>query len=435
MQSSDPFYRLDNSAILTAAIADAEGPFVFRLSCSMYRTIDADALTRSMARLAPRFPYFHVSMGHGVFWQYLNPLRNVPLPEAEGPFPAAPLPYRRGRPLFRVTAYGCRIACEFHHAITDGTGAMAYLRALVCEYLAQTGVSIDSSDLGRLGIPRAGENPDPEECEDAYGRYFTKSVPPPDSRPQAFLLPGWRRYEGYRETVGSLVLSETLALARSKGASLTEFVASVYLAALQDCYEGLSPGRKRRARKFLSIQIPINLRKLYPSRTLRNFTLLVAPTIDMRLGHWDFDEIVARVHHELRMGLSTKELARQLRLNVGGERNIFGRSLFLPLKSVALRRINAVMGVSTFSGSVSNLGGISLPTAAADHVEAFGFIPSRSKVACANLGILSWKDSLKLTIGSLAVQRDFERLFFTRLAATGLRVRVECNEAFEGDPS
>lgn len=435
MQSSDPFYRLDNSAILTAAIADAEGPFVFRLSCSMEKTIDVEALARSMASLAPRFPFFHVSMGHGVFWQYLNPLRKVPLPEAEGPFPAAPLPYRRGRPLFRVTAYGRRIACEFHHAITDGTGAMAYLRALVCEYCARKGAPTDPAELARMGIPRAGESPDPEECEDAYGRYFTRSVPPPDPRPQAFLLPGWRRHEGYRETVGTLALADTLALARSKGASLTEFIASVYLAALQDCYEALSPGRKRRARKFLSVQIPINLRKLYPSRTLRNFTLLVAPTIDVRLGHWDFDEIVARVHHELRMGLSTKELARQLRLNVGGERNIIGRSLFLPLKSVALRRINAAMGVSTFSGSVSNLGEVTLPAAAAGRVETFGFLPSRSMVACANLGMLSWKGSLKLTIGSLAVHRDFERLFFVRLAETGLHLRVECNEDFEGDPS
>jgi len=435
MHSSDPFYRLDNSAILTAAIADEGGPFVFRVSASMDQTIDAMALSRSIARLASRFPFFYVSMGHGVFWHYLNPLKKVPLPEAEGPFPAAPLLYRRGRPLFRVTAYGRRIACEFHHAITDGTGAMAYLRALVCEYCAQKGTPPDPEEMATLGIPRAGENPDPEECEDAYGRYFTKSVPPPGSRPQAFLLPGWRRYDGYRETVGTVLLADILALSRGKGTSLTEYVASVYLAALQDVYEALSPGRRRRARKFLSIQIPINLRKLYPSRTLRNFTLLVAPTIDLRLGHWDFDEIVARVHHELGLGLSTKELARQLRLNVGGERNILGRSLFLPLKAVALRRINAAMGVSTFSGSVSNLGGVTLPEQVAGRVEAFGFLPSRSFVTGANMGIISWHGKLLLTIGSLSTNRDLERLFFTRLASAGLRVRLECNEAFEGEPS
>jgi hypothetical protein len=434
MQSSDPFYRLDNSAILTAAVANAEGPFVFRVSCTLFDTVQIDVLSLSMARLAPRFPFFHVSMGNGVFWQYLNPLSKVPLPEAEGPYPAAPLPARRGKPLFRVIAYGRRIACEFHHAITDGTGAIAYLRALVCDYCIQKGINVDADELSRLGIPHSGETPDPEECQDAYGRFFSSSVPPPDPRPQAFLLPGWRRYEGYRETVGTASLEDVISVSRGVGVSLTEFVASVYLATLQDTYEALSPGPRRRANKFLAVQIPVNLRKLYPSRTLRNFTLLVGPTLDMRLGHWDFSEIVTRVHHELRMGLSTKEFARQLRLHVGGERNIFGRSLFLPLKALMLRRINATMGVSTFSGSVSNLGAITLPPAVDEYVESFGFLPSRASVTGANVGIISWKDMLLITVGSLATDRQFERLLYSRLAALGIAVKVECNEAYEGVP-
>ncbi len=435
MHSSDPFYRLDNSAILTAAVADAEGPFVFRVSCSLFDTVQIDILSRSMARLAPRFPFFHVSMGNGVFWQYLNPLSKVPLPEAEGPYPAAPLPSRRGKPLFRVIAFGRRIACEFHHAITDGTGAIAYLRALVCDYCIQKGITVNEEELTRQGIPRTGEKPDPEECQDAYGCYFSSSVPPPEPRPQAFLLPGLRRYEGYRETVGSVPISEISAVSKGMGASLTELLASAYLATLQDLYEALSPGPKRRASKFLAVQIPVNLRKLYPSRTLRNFTLLVGPTIDMRLGHWDFSEIVTRVHHELHMGFTTKEFARQLSLHVGGERNIFGRSLFLPLKALMLRRINATIGASTFSGSVSNLGAITLPPAVAECVESFGFLPSRASVTGANVGIISWNGALMITTGSLATGRQFERLLYSRLAALGLAVKVECNEAFEGVPS
>lgn len=435
MQDSDPFYRLDNSAILTAAIANTSGPFVFRFSCVFDTTVDAATLTRSMARLAPRFPYLHVSLGRGVFWHYFDPLRKVPLPEAEGPFPAAPIPNRRGRPLFRVLAYGRRIACEFHHAITDGSGAMAYFRALICDYWACKGVGVLPAELDRMGIPRAGVPPDPEESEDAYARYFTRSVPPPDPRPQAFLLPGRRRYEGYRETVGVASVAQVLASARSMKTSLTEFIAAIYLAALQDVYEALPPGPRRRAKKILSIQIPINLRNLYPTKSQRNFTLLASPTLDLRLGHWNFDEILSRVHHELRLGLTTKELVRQLSRNVGGERNILSRSLFLPLKAMALRRINAGLGEKTYSGSVSNLGELSLPKVVAGRVEAFGFLPSRAAATTANMGILSWNGSLVMTIGSLAVGREFERLFFTRLASFGFPLRVSCNEAFKGEAS
>lgn len=432
MRSSDPFYRLDNSAILTAALADEGGPFVFRLWCVLDGAVDAEALAQAMERLAPRFPFFHVSMGRGVFWHYLNPLAKVPKPVAEGPHPAEPMPYGRGRPLFRVSAYGRRIACEFHHAITDGYGALSYLRALVCEYCAGLGASISPEELDALGIPRASSGPDREEGEDSYARYFAGQVPHPDRRPQAFLLPGWRRMEGYRQTLGLADVEAMLPLARRRGASLTEYLAAAFLASLQDVYEALPPGRRRRANPTLSVQIPINLRKLYPSRSLRNFTLFASPTLDLRLGHWDFGEIVSRVHHELRLGLSTKELSRQLGRNVGGERNIVGRSLFLPLKTMALRRINSTIGVSTYSGSVSNLGEATLPEAAADRVSSIGFLPARASVTGANLGVISWNGRLAMTVGSLVVDRAFERAFFRRVADEGVELDVACNEAYEG---
>lgn len=428
---SDPYYRLDNSAILTAAIADRSGPFVFRLTCTLDHTVDLGALGFAMARLAPRFPCLNVRMGHGVFWHYLDPLRRAPVPEAERVWPAEPMPYRRNQPLFRVMAYGRRIACEFHHAITDGTGAMAYLRALVCDYFVQKGVELDSEELTRMGIAHADEPVSIEECEDAYARYFTHPLPPPPPRPQAFQLPGYRRHEGYRETVGSTPLAAIHSQARSRSTSITGFVAAVYLAALQDVYEAMPPGPRRRASRLLSVQIPVNLRTRYPSRSVRNFTLLASATLDLGLGHWNFDEILARVHHELGLGVSNKELARQLGRNVAGERNALGRPLFLPLKSLVLRRINAVMGVGTYSGSVSNLGQVTLPEAVASRVLSIGFLPARSAAACANLGVISWRDTLYLSIGSLAMKRDLERLVFTRLASLGLEFSVACNEAFE----
>lgn len=432
MRSSDPFYRLDNSAILTAALADSGGPFVFRLWCVLDGAIEIDVLAAAMARLAPRFPFFHVSMGRGVFWHYLNPLAKVPRPVAEGPHPAEPIPYGKGRPLFRVSAYGRRIACEFHHAITDGYGGMAYLRSLVCEYCAGLGDAIPADELDALGIPRPSSTVGHEEGEDSYARYFERQVPHPERRPQAFLLPGWRRFDGYRQTVGSAGVDALLGLAKRRGASLTEYLAAVFLASLQDVYESLSPGRKRRANPTLSVQIPVNLRKLYPSKSLRNFTLFASPTLDLRLGHWEFDEILARVHHELRLGLSTKELSRQLGRNVGGERNLVGRSLFLPLKTMALRRINATIGVSTYSGSVSNLGEVRLPAGAARRVASIGLLPARASVTGANLGVASWNGRLAMTIGSLVADRDFERAFFRRIADEGVEVDVVCNEEYEG---
>lgn len=430
--ADDSFYALDNSAVFTAAIAGAAGSFVFRLSADLDETIRLPELSRALSALKDRFPFLFVSLGHGVFWHYLEPLRGEPRLEREDSHPAAPIAYRRGRPLVRVMAYGRRVAVEFHHAVTDGTGGLAFLRALIVEYLALRGAGAELPREAFADIPRPGDPADPEEEEDAYGRYFRREAPLPDSAPPAFLIPGKRRSRGYREITGAVPLAAALRCAKERSVTLTELLAAVHLAALQDLYE---EGPRSRKRRVVSVQVPINLRKIYPSRTLRNFFLFASPSIDTRLGHWDFDEILRRVHHSLRLGIEKKELLRQLRRNVGGERNPFGRFVLLPVKLVVLRAINRAIGVGAYSGSISNLGQIWMPDALAARVRAFRFIPSRAVATGANVGVLSWGGELRVTVGSLVEDRAFERKFFGRLAALGLDVAAESNETYTGGVS
>lgn len=424
----DHYYRLDNSAIFTAAIAGVAGPLVYRLSFELEQTLVLPRLQTAIAHLAPRFPYLFVELRNGVFWHYLEPASRLPSVEVEAPWPVAPLPYRRGRPLCRITAYGRRVACEFHHAVTDGTGAMAFLRALLVEYLRLGGLGEDGPREIFGDVIRPEDPIDPEEEEDAYGRYFNKSSPHPVKTAKAFLMPGRRRILEYRETEGKLPLRQALDTAKSLKVTLTELLTAIYLASLQDLYEALPPGRRRRARKNIAVQIPVNLRNLYPSRTLRNFFLCVSPSIDLRLGHWSFEEILRRVHHQFRLGLEEKEMLRQIRRNVGGEKNPLGRVMFLPFKTLLLRIINKNIGLKAFSGSISNIGAISLPEPYAAQVRAFGLILPRGRHYGANIGVFSWKETLSVTIGSCVENREFERAYFSRLASLGLPVTVRCNE-------
>ena len=437
--AADAYYRLDNGAVFMAAIAGASGPFVFRVSCDFRETIRLEPLSSALRRLAPRFPFLFVSLRSGVFWHYLDPIAGCPRVEAEDPYPARRIPYRPNRPLVRVVAYGRRLACEFHHAVTDGTGAFAFLRSLAAEYLRLAfGVEDGSGEAGsgEAGGPllRPDEPVDEAEEEDAYARYFRSSAPLPDKVPKAFLIPGRRRLEGYRETLGVLPLAAALAAAKARRATLTELLVAVHAAALQDLYEALPERKRRKAKKTISIQVPINLRKIYPSRTLRNFFLFAAVSFDLRLGRWSFDEILRRTHHQLRIGLEEKELLRQLKRNVGGERNLFGRPMFLPIKTIVMRAINAAIGVGAYSGSLSNVGAVELPLPFAERVARFGLLAARARATGANVTVLSWKDDVFVNVGSLVRDREFERAFFVRLARMGIPTRVESSEAYyEGE--
>jgi hypothetical protein len=72
----------------------------------------------------------------GLFWYYLegSPLR--PAAHAETEPPCAPVydPVRKDL-LFSVSFYRRRINLEVYHALTDGTGALQFLRLLVYHYL------------------------------------------------------------------------------------------------------------------------------------------------------------------------------------------------------------------------------------------------------------------------------------------------------------
>ena len=64
--------------------------------------------------------------------------------------------------------------------------------------------------------------------------------------------------------------------------SLTEFLTAVMMSALQNLQSEKYPQRHRK--KPIKIRVPANLRKLYPSKTLRNFVMFTIPEILPELG-------------------------------------------------------------------------------------------------------------------------------------------------------
>jgi len=79
-------------------------------------------------------------------------------------------------------------------------------------------------------------------------------------------------------------LEQMKQIAHEKEVSITIYLVSVYLFILQEIYERLNGLSKYKKNKRLRIQIPIYLRKIFPSKTMRNFSLFVVPEIDLRIG-------------------------------------------------------------------------------------------------------------------------------------------------------
>jgi hypothetical protein len=433
---SGNWYILDNAGTIMPAVSNSVATSLFRVSAELDEAVNLAALQAALERTARRFPYFVVELRRGLFWYYLEPFEGPLRVEADATCPCQDYNInRRGACLFRVRAMGARVACEFSHALTDGTGGLRFLKNLLAEYLRIRGAAAgrplpggDESAALDGDLYRLDEEAPHEESEDAYNRYFTEEYPAPDKLKRAFHLASRQlpRHQ-YRVTCGIIPLAEAMAKARELGVSLTELFGAAYLEAFQAVWMSAPEARRRRQRPKIAVEIPVNMRKFYPTRSNRNFSLFVLASQDMRLGPRPFDEIAQRIHHQLRFETDRRTIAQQISRNVSGSRNVLVRLTPLVVKDFFARLLFKALGDDLLSGFVSNIGPVSMPEAFAAHIKRFDFIPAPSVCNKTSAAVLSYKGAIHVSFGSLAESREIERLFFTRLRGLGLPVRVECN--------
>lgn len=418
MVSSQRWQRLDNAAKIFPAVTGPRLTHLFRLATNFDHPVDSQALTRALHAVWPRFPSFGVRLRPGLFWYSLVEESSVPriFPESTSPQLAFQKKYRTPH-LVRVRCFESRLAVEFSHVVTDGVGALVFLKALTAEYLHQVGVEVDPS------LRRLGHRPDPGEDSDDFQSLYDPGFPRYKTWDRAY-LPTWPLLPKgqYAVTTGRMAASEVLGRARDAGATLTEYLSATLLAAFQDTFLALPPGARRRRARPLRLVLPVNLRPVFGSRTLRNFFIVVPVEIDLRLGEYTFEEILRNVHHQLQAEMDPKLLRKQIVRNLRGELNPLARLLPLPVKKLVL---TSVFGSyeRRHTASLSNLGRApGLPG-----VRSLDFSPPPSPFCRVNVGVVTVGDTLSVTFGNTSVNPGVERAFFTRLRAQGLGVFVESN--------
>jgi len=369
------WYLLDNQARIFPPILSDRFPTVFRLSALLSRPVRLAALERALVRAYRRMPYFAVTLRRGVFWHYLEQCDPAGvLPDRGSPCTDRPR-YGVRRPLVLVYARGRRIAVEASHIVTDGTGALAFLRRLLGYY---------AEELGGADADRPDDAPTPEDLaiEEQYASrvYSGRGLPPPPVFSRAWHLPGARLP---RRTYRATVLRYDIACVRERAGSF--------------------------------------------GGTMRNFFVYIMIELDPRLGRYELDEIATTVHHRMRVELDPRSLHRQLARNVHAERQLAIRLIPIFFKDVILRTVHRMRGETVNTASLSNLGGVTLDPAADELVESFDFIPPRSPVTGVNMTMIGFRDTLTVGFGSSREDRDVETEVARAFAAEGCLARLRTN--------
>lgn len=413
------WFKLDTAGKMYSSIKSSRATTLFRLSADLTELIDPEMLQLALDHIIERFPYFNVNLRRGVFWYYFESNETPPQIEAEMYYPCMYMRIKKkGVHPFRVLYYNKKVSLEFSHIITDGSGAVVFLKALLFEYFRLKG--IESTDEG---IFRFGDEPSPDEIEDAFGKHYNENIPTYSRRVRAFHFPFKREKKGvYNVVTGIVPVADVLKHSRLHGVSLTEFLSAVYFDAIQELME--KNGFKK---KPIVLNIPVNLRKMFDSKTMRNFFISVTPMIDPRLGRYTFEEILKYVHHFMKITVDEKYVLQQIRQNVMGEKTFFLRVVPLFLKDLIMPLVYRLYGEGNYTTGFSNVGAIKMPKELEDHIERFELYPPPSVGNTLKVTATSYKESLYISFGSLSRDRRVEQIYFSKLRRMGIPVKIETN--------
>ncbi len=416
--------RLDNAAKIFPASRRRHWINVFRLSATLKEPVDPLILQTALDVTVRRFPSVAVRLRRGMFWYYLEEIRHAPSVKQDGDMPLQRMPFDDIRHCaIRVLYDRNRIAVEFFHAVTDGTGGLRFLKSLVAEYLTQRyGVTIPFEE----GVADRLEEPSEEELEDSFLRYKGEYAASRKGE-SAYRIKGVPEPDRFLHlTCGRIPISDALAMAKRHGVSLTVLLTAVMIEAILDLQSRHIRGKRRK--KAVKVAIPVNLRRLFPSKTMRNFVLVTNVGVHPQKGEYRFEDILKIVQHQMGLEITRQHMQAELTVNVNSELNPLLKIVPLFIKNWVMRAIFDVVGEARSSITLSNLGSTKLPKIMESYVERFDFIIGPQSCAPYNCGVISYGDTLFISMVRNTVQPELEQAFFTRLVKMGLPVTIESNQ-------
>ena len=415
--------RLDNAAKIYPAARRPNWSNVYRISATLTEDIDLPTMQSALDVTVRRFPSIAARLRRGIFWYYLQQLEHAPPISEEFSYPLTPMSRDDiRRCAFRVIVWKQRVAVELFHSLTDGTGAMIFLKTLLAEYLHQRyGLRIPAEKgvLGRL------EEPSAEELEDSFLKY-AGPVNATRRENNSWHVSGTPEPGGFLNlTCLQVPVDAALRVAKQHDVSLTAFLAAAMLMALQELQAEKIPDPRRRP--SIKVLVPVNLRRLFPSKTLRNFAFYTSPEIQPKLGRYEFGEICSIVKHWMGVEVTPKIMGMKIATNVSDERNLAVKLIPLPLKNMVMKAIFDAVGEKKSCLSLSNLGAVELPEEMKPYIRRFDFILGVQAAHPNNCGVLSYNGTLYINFIRNIRESELESHFHRVLQSLGLPVLVESN--------
>lgn len=371
------WFKVDTAAIMFSSLSDGKWGRTFRFSAYLNHKTDAEALRKAVSDLMPYYPSVYSYLRRGFFWNYLVRAEKLPEVREEKEYGMKPIVLRRdGTPDFRITYKGNRINIDCSHSLGDGKGIIIYFKALLTRY--------NELRKGESGEYVTKEDPE-LNIRDSFSDYYQKNgEKAKDKNEKAFHFP-----EEYEEGVTRLLFArmstqKVKELAHKEKMTVTEYLTSVLML-------GIIKSTKDPINEPVTIATPVNLRRFFPTMTLRNFTIQTFVTFCPN-GRRDVTlrEILDATRGQLRAQLKKEELQKTINKYGALVNNPVIRIVPNFIKQPVMRAMqkNTHAGVTTI---FTNYGACNLPDSLSSDVERLQFVNGDTRryglaVTCSCIG-------------------------------------------------
>lgn len=410
-------YALDNSGIIHLAIFKLGKSNLFRFCVTLTEPIQPEILQTALHTITPRFPTMVAGILGRMFQHKVIPVDQPPDIEPD----CCPLHFMSSKRIkecaMRVLYGEYHIALEFFHSLTDGYGSYIFMKALLAEYLNLLHGTQCTEDV---------KVPPQEAVEDSFLKYAGKKKAPFNGT--CSYLPEWGESDGQLHiTTGIYDVGDLLRISHNYGVSLTTLLTAVMAGAVMELQEHhcKRPGKM----KPVQIMVPVNLRKKFPSNTVRNFALYALPCMHPGDQNLSLEEQVKRIDIQLKQQLSIRNLRAMMATNVELDKNCILRALPLAWKCLGLKIGYHFVGKKNSSLSLSNLGSLEFPEEMRPFIRRADLMLSPRTNAPYNCGVVSCNGKLYINFSRNSAEPELERIFFRKIHEMRCAADVEVDGA------
>lgn len=368
------WYQLDNVSKVFLATHNNRDTRSIRVSCILNEVIDKKKLQAALDETVMMRPQFQVRIRRGFFWHYLEQTDAKAVVEEESDRPC-PILYGekyRGILHYKVSYYMNRINLDMFHAISDGTGALIFLKFLVLNYLKLT----HPGELDNVKTLEGATSDD--RFQNSYAHFYDSKeglLPKQilNKKKKAYQILSSRLiYDQLQFFEVHFEADKLLKASKEMNVSLTSYIGAKLMMAIHD---GMP---FRQARRPITISMPVNLRNYYPSETLRNFfnSVDVSHVFD---GTETVESLASEFDKKLKDSIKPEVIKNQMNRYQSIERLAITRIVPLAFKQPVVRMF-AKKESKTVTAVLSNLGPQKVPDDMKPYIKGFTDFCSTDKL-------------------------------------------------------